>query len=277
LFIVEKGILSYYKIRGSSMLNSNNTLIEAENNNEKTLKCSFSLRGYSIEKTLGHEMYLWTTKSGMEGKDLKLHTSDNPVENAYPMKIWVAAIRCHIRFATDSFSKKFNWFPYYQAVTLQDPTAFNTFYKKRLFQVIRRDGVNIEKEFDENIPKFVSFLRYHEIIEITEMLLNRHNNCRGKLANDDGWVTINTVDGSIILNELIPTAENESGKGTRVDIGELEEEDQPSSNGAISSPKKVNGVVDEHLITSFNDSAISESPSVFTFPEKKCISTDGKN
>jgi hypothetical protein len=182
---VENGTLSYYKLKGPS-------------ESDKVLKGSFSLRGYSIQKT-PHEMYVWCSRLGQEGKDLRLHPPDGFDLNKYPMKIWVAAIRAHIRYAHETYYPKLNWYPFYLHV-MQDPKS--VFDKKKLFQVVRRDGAAVEADFEDK-SSFKSFKRYQELVEITEIRINTTNNCRGKLSNDEGWVTISTLDGSLILMELL--------------------------------------------------------------------------
>ena len=158
------------------------------------------MRGYSIQKT-NHEMYLWPSRIGQDGKDLRLHTPDGQDMNKYPMKVWVAAIRSHIRYAHETYYPKLNWFPFYQHVT-QDPTS--QYDRPKLFQVVRRDGANVEVDFEDHTT-FTSFKRYHEIIEITDLLVNTTNTLRGKLSNGEGWVSISTLDGCIVLLELTPS------------------------------------------------------------------------
>jgi len=243
LVVVEKGVLSYY-----SMKNTNIFQVQ-----EKVLKGCINLNGYSIQKN-HHEMYLWPSKLGLEGKDLRLHTSAQIHENPYPMKVWVAAIRCHIRYAQETFSNKFDWYPFYQTI-LTDPTRrISTspetsnlpYLRRRIFQVVRRDGVNVESEIESG-SNFVSFKRFHEFVEVNELLLNLQNDCRGRVTNGEGWVTISTGDGSVILIELIPTEEQTSSM--------IEFAGKPSEGSGLEKPSFI------------KDSEVSMSGSIFSFSE----------
>lgn len=163
------------------------------------LKGSITLQGYSVRKAKKRQIYLWCTEIGRKGKDLLLELPKVQEDNKYSLQVWMSALRAHIRFTNGTYVPQFNWTKV-SKLTMSPGSPPGEIMTKT-FQVVKRDGVTIQSDFEEN-SMFVGILKYHEIVEIMEMVLNMDNSFRGRLASGEGWVTLSSYDGVIGLLEI---------------------------------------------------------------------------
>jgi len=254
--VIENGVLSYYRI--------------GMDGESEFLRGSIPLKSYMVRKCRRHEIYLWSTQIGQNQKDLLLHLNHRP-ENPYPTRVWLAAIRSHIRYANENYLTKMNWTPMYRYFLLQNPSLLRTpescrspppydpdepepenpppptptplippvqaYDKVRVYQVVNKDGVSVYDNVEED-SSLVNYLKYHEIIEINQIELNLQNNCRGRLINGEGWVGLSDNDSTVLCLELELVEEVIEAEPEQIEQTEQQEPTQQTPQLLLSALKR---------------------------------------